>query len=273
MARASNTIRTMSDQAAHPLEVARRLRERWLKGETTFGGWIYFRDSFSVEVVARANLDWMCIDTQHGMARGSDVAPLMQAVALAGQAGVVRVPWNEPGVIMNALDAGASGVIVPLVSSPVEAERAVFSCRYPPRGIRSWGPTRAALGAADYSAGWANERVLCIVMIETEEGAENVESILAVPGIDGVFIGPSDLALSYNVQRADPANHRRIAAIKEACDACGVPTGVAVTSVDEARRYAASGFAFIALPSDAVLLGRVYATFLAAIRDPAAAEW
>lgn len=257
----------MTDPATHPLERARLLRERWLGTETTFGGWIYFRDSFSVEIVARTDLDWVCVDTQHGMARGLDVAPLMQAVALAGRVGIVRVPWNEPGVIMNALDAGASGVIVPMVSSPAEAERAVSSCRYPPRGIRSWGPARAALGAAEYTPAWANERVLCIVMIETEGGVENVEAILAVPGIDAVFIGPSDLALSFDVQRADPGNDDRIAALKEACDARGVPAGVAVISVDEARRRAASRFAFIALPSDAVLLGRVYATFLADLHE------
>jgi 4-hydroxy-2-oxoheptanedioate aldolase len=271
MTRGSNTIRTMpghtaENTAVHPLEAAGRLRARWLARDATFGGWIYFSDSFSVEVVARAGPDWVCIDTQHGMARGGDIARLMQAVALAGRVGIVRVPWNEPGAIMNALDAGASGVIVPLVSNAAEAERAVASCRYPPRGIRSWGPTRAALGASEYSAAWANERVLCIVMIETEEGMENVEKILAVPGIDAVFIGPSDLALSFDLQRDDPANGQRIARVKEASDARGVPTGVAVISVNEARRYAASGFALIALPSDAVLLRQACVAFLEDMR-------
>jgi 4-hydroxy-2-oxoheptanedioate aldolase len=259
---------TAEAAAVHPLEAARRLRTRWLKGETTFGGWIYFSDSFGAEIVARTDLDWVCVDTQHGMSRAGDIARLMQAIALAGRVPLVRMPWNEPGTIMNALDAGACGVFVPLVSSPAEAERAVAACRYPPRGIRSWGPARAALGAPDYSAEWANDRVLCIVMIETEEGLGQLEGILDVPGIDGVFVGPSDLALSFGVWRDDPANHQRIARIKEACDGRGVPVGVAVTSVEEGRSRVAGGFSFIALPSDAVLLGGACAALLESIRAP-----
>jgi 4-hydroxy-2-oxoheptanedioate aldolase len=255
------------DETTHPLEAARRLRARWLAGESTFGGWIYLRDPVAVELVARADVDWVCVDTHHGMARAVDVAQLMQAVALGAAPGLVRVPWNEPGVIMNALDAGAAGVIVPMVGNAAEAERAVAACRYPPHGIRSWGPTRAALGASAYSAAWANERVLCIIMIETEEGLANVEGILAVDGVDAVFIGPTDLALSFGVARDDPANDARVMALKKGCDAAGVPAGVAATSVEEGRRRAASGFAFIALPSDAVLLRHAYGAFLESIRS------
>lgn len=255
--------------ALHPLEAARRLRERWLGGETTFGGWIYLRDSLSVEVVARTGVDWVCVDTQHGLARAGDVAPLMQAVSPTGKAGLVRVPWNEPGVIMNALDAGAAGVIVPMVGDAAAAERAVESCRYPPSGTRSWGPTRPALGEPAYSTEWANERVLCIVMVETREGVENIEGISSVPGVDAVFIGPSDLALSFGLQRGDAENHARVAELRKACEARAMPVGAAAISIDEARGYAASGFALVAMPSDAVLLGRAYADFLEVSRSPA----
>lgn len=265
MARGWNTIRAVSEQreeALHPLEAARRLRERWRAGETTFGGWIYFRDPFSVEVVARAGVDWVCVDTQHGMARGGDVANLMQAVAPTGKTSLVRVPWNEPGVIMNALDAGAAGVIVPMVGSAADAGRAVESCRYPPAGRRSWGPARPALGEPAYSSAWANERVLCIVMVETAEGVESIDAISSVPGVDAVFIGPSDLALAFGLERGDAANHARVAELKQACDASGMPAGAAAHSIDEARGYVASGFALVALPSDAVLLGHAYSDFL-----------
>jgi len=261
----------MSDQrdgALHPLEAARRLRARWLGGETTFGGWTYFRDSFSIEVVARADVDWVCVDAQHGLARAGDVVSLMQAVELTGKTSMVRVPWNEPGVIMNALDAGASGVIVPMVGNAADARRAVDSCRYPPAGIRSWGPTRPALGEPAYAPGWANERVLCIVMVETGEGVDNIEAILGVPGVDAVFIGPSDLALSFGLERADAANHARVAELQKACEARRMPVGTAAPSIDDARRYASSGFALVALPSDAVLLGRAYADFLQGSRSP-----
>jgi 4-hydroxy-2-oxoheptanedioate aldolase len=257
------------DAALHPLEAACRLRERWRRGETTIGGRIYFRDSFGVEVVARSEVDWVCVDTQHGLARAGDVASLMQAVGVAGKTSLVRVPWNEPGVIMNALDAGAAGVLVPMVGSAADAGRAVRACRYPPAGIRSWGPTRPALGEPAHTTEWANERVLCIVMVETREGVENLDAILGVDGVDAVFIGPSDLALSFELQRADPENHARVSRLKEACAARGMPVGAAAISIEEARGYASSGLSFVALPSDAVLLGRAYADFLQGSRSPA----
>jgi 4-hydroxy-2-oxoheptanedioate aldolase len=259
-------VSARQDGALHPLEAGRRLRDRWLGGEPTFGGWLYLRDAFGAEVVARSGVDWVCVDTQHGTARSADVAPLLQAVALAGKPALVRVPWNEPGVIMNALDAGASGVIVPMVGDAEEAERAAGACRYPPSGMRSWGPTRPALGEPAYSAEWANERVLCVVMVETGAGVENIDAILAVPGVDAVFVGPSDLALAFGVPRDDPANRARVAELGRACRARGIPVGAAATSTDEARGYAASGFAFVAVPSDAVLLGLAFADFLAGLR-------
>jgi len=262
----------MSDQghaALHPLEAARRLRGQWQDGETTFGGWIYLRDAFAVEVVARSDVDWVCVDTQHGLARAGDVPALLQAVAITGKPGFVRVPWNEPGVIMNALDGGAAGIFVPMVAGAGDAERAVRACRYPPSGIRSWGPTRPALGEPAHTIEWANERVLCIVMVETREGVENLDTIIGVEGIDAVFIGPSDLALSYELQRADPKNHARVSELQRVCAARGMPVGAAAVTVEEAQSYAASEFSFVALPSDAVLLGRAYADFLQGSRSPA----
>jgi len=149
-----------------------------------------------------------------------------------------------------------------MVGNAADARRAVDSCRYPPSGIRSWGPTRPALGEPAYTTAWANERVLCIVMVETAEAVDNIEAILGVPGLDAVFVGPSDLALSFGLERADDANHARVAELGKACAARGMPVGVAAHSVEEARRYASSGFALVALPSEAVLLGRAYADFL-----------
>ena len=256
----------MMETSLHALEAGSRLRARWRAGESTFGGWIYLRDSLSAELVARAGFDWVCIDTQHGTARAGDILRLLQAIAVTGRTAVVRVPWNEPGVIMNALDVGASGVIVPMVNTAAEAAQAVASCRYPPQGNRSWGPTRAALGASNYSAAWANERVLCIVMVETPDGVDALDGILQVPGVDAVFIGPSDLALSFGVERTEPTNFDRVATIKSACDARAVPTGIAAISVEEARRCAHQGFAMIALPSEAVLLTQSLATLLAGVR-------
>ena len=256
----------MNQVSLHPLDAAYRLRARWRSAEPTYGAWVYMRDSFSAEIIAHAGFDWACIDTQHGMVRSGDLVPLLQALGVAGKAVLVRVPWNEPGVIMNALDAGASGVIVPMVNSPAEAEQAVAACRYPPLGSRSWGPARASLGAPNYSSTWANERVLSIVMVETPQGVDHVDGILAVPGVDAVFIGPADLALSFGVDRKHPTNTGRVSAIKTACDKGGVPSGIATRSVDEARQATVDGFAMIALPSDALLLTEACAAFLANVR-------
>jgi 4-hydroxy-2-oxoheptanedioate aldolase len=250
----------------HPLDAASHLRARWKASEPTFGAWVYIPDSFSSEIIARADFDWACIDTQHGMARPAHLVPLLQALAFSGRPAVVRVPANDPGVVMNALDAGAAGIIVPMVNSAAEAAQAVASCRYPPLGRRSWGPARAAFGTQDYSAVWANERVLCVVMVETPEGVDNVDAILDVPGVDAVFVGPADLALSFGVERDDPRNADRIETVKKACNRRGTPVGIATASVDEAKHAARAGFAMIAVPSDAVLLAQACNAFLGAVR-------
>jgi 4-hydroxy-2-oxoheptanedioate aldolase len=155
---------------------------------------------------------------------------------------------------MRALDGGATGVIVPHVESAEEAARAVSACRYPPNGIRSWGPGRAAFGVQDYNAARADHAVLCVVMVETVEGVERVDQIVSTRGVDGVFIGPADLSLSGGGQAsmgADTPDHvSRIRKVRDACRRRGVVAGIYSGDAASTGRWAAEGFRFLALLND-----------------------
>src|SRR5206468_7835530 len=135
---------------------------------------------------------------QHGLIDEAAMRGMVQAAAIRDTPVLVRVPWNEPGAIMRALDAGAEGVIVPMVNTVAEARAAAGASRYPPLGYRSWGPLRSGMAQRDFNPALGNEQVLCLVMIETHEAVENVDAILEVPGVDGVFVGPNDLAISHS---------------------------------------------------------------------------
>ena len=206
-----------------------RLKAIWGSGQSAIGGWLTVPSSLSAETMAHAGFDWLCIDMQHGTIDYQVGVTMMQAISTTETVPIVRVPWNEPGIIMKSLDAGAYGVIIPMVNSRAEAEAAVGACRYAPWGYRSYGPGRAVLYAGRDYAAHANETVLCICMIETGEAVANLEEILSVPGIDAVYVGPSDLSVSLGlppqydnpaprVHRGDrrdprrlrpPRNHRR----------------------------------------------------------------
>src|SRR5215213_5660503 len=145
------------------------LKEIWSEGRAALGLWMTVPGSIGAELLAGAGVDYVCVDQQHGVIDYASMVPMFQAIGAAGAAPITRVVQNDPGLIMQSLDAGALGVIVPLVNDATEAARAVAACRYPPRGIRSYGPVRAAgvIGSRDPEV--LAERVLCIVMVETRE--------------------------------------------------------------------------------------------------------
>jgi len=232
------------------------LREILTSGKPSVGGWCVNPGSFTAEVMARAGFDWVCIDLQHGLIGYDQMLPMLQAVALADVPSMVRVPWNEPVSIMKALDAGAGGVIVPMVNSVAEAVAAVGACRYPPDGVRSWGPTRASLGVPDFSPELANRSVVCAVMVETVPALERLGEIIAVPGVDAVYIGPSDFAISMGfAPRSDEAEHRRrLEAVPGVCREHGVVAGIACGSLELLERWRQSGYTMLAAPSDMALL-------------------
>jgi 4-hydroxy-2-oxoheptanedioate aldolase len=244
------------------------LRDALTGTKPALGGWCVIPGSFTAEIVASAGFDWVCVDVQHGLIGYQEMLVMLQAVAVVGVPSIVRVPWNDPGWIMKALDAGAAGVIVPMVNSPAEAAAAVGACRYPPDGYRSWGPTRASLGVPDYSPELANRSVICAVMVETVAALEQLAEIVSVPGVDAVFIGPSDFALSMGFgPRTDEPEHRRLLeGVPAVCRDHGVVAGIACGSAELLARWRQAGYTMLATPSDLVTLRRATAEMLDSVR-------
>jgi 4-hydroxy-2-oxoheptanedioate aldolase len=247
------------------------LKEAWADKRTAFGLWATMPGSFGAELIAGAGVDYVCVDQQHGVIDYDSIVPMFQAIGAAGAAPITRVVQNDPGEIMKSLDAGALGVIVPLVNDATEAARAVAACRYPPRGIRSYGPVRAAgvIGSRD-PEDLAGE-VLCIVMVETREALERVDEIAATPGLDGIYIGPSDLALSLGLPPTldvtEEAHVEAVRRIREACHRHGVAAGIQSASGGAAREHAAAGFDMVTVATDAALLRAAARREVAAARD------
>jgi 4-hydroxy-2-oxoheptanedioate aldolase len=260
--------------------VASALHDRWRDGGTALGAWISLRDPLLAEVAATSGYDYVCIDMQHGMSDYTHVTTHLHAMARTPTVPIVRVPWNEQGIIGRVLDAGALGVIIPMVNSPEEARRAVDACRYAPHGTRSFGPLGASTRYGGGYAGTANDVVACIPMIETRQAVESVDEILAVPGIDAVYVGPADLSLTYGLRPAvdhdgDPFNGA-LATIVDACQRHGVVPGIHANAELAAKRHAA-GFRMItvgldASPATAALRADVTAARAAIDDGPASAH-
>lgn len=250
-------------------------RQSWSQGSPMTGAWATMPDPVAAEVLGRAGFDYVCVDQQHGLVDDSTMVPMLQAVDASGAASLVRVRWNEPPAIMSALDAGAAGVVVPMIQTPADAEAAVAACRFPPRGQRSYGPVRAreVMGSSDPDV---VEQVVCIVMIETAPALASLDEILATPGLDGVYIGPSDLALCLGEKPGSTSELFRstVATVLEACRRHEVAAGIHTASGEEARSYLEQGFDFVTAVSDAGLLGRAARAELAAARgsEPGAAS-
>lgn len=250
------------------------LRELLDSERVIVGGWCVIPSAFSAELMGRCGFDWVCIDAQHGVVGYDQMALMLQALAISGTPAFVRVPWNQPAEIMKALDAGAQGVIVPMVNSAEEARRAVDAARYPPEGYRSWGPVRAALGVDGYSPPTANRRTVVAIMIETAGGIRAVDEILAVPGVDAVYVGPNDLALSHGLTPSAtverPEHAQLIEVILAACQRRGVTAGIHCGSVETARRWREAGFRMLNVNSDAVLMRQGAAAVIEGLRGDSA---
>src|SRR5262245_62486436 len=194
--------------------------QMWRDGKYITLGWLSVSHGFTAEVMARQGFDALCVDMQHGLTDMNDVWPMLQAISRTGTVPVVRVPWNDPAIIMKALDFGAYAIIVPLVNNAEDAAKAVAACRYPPVGMRSSGPVRAVhYGGADYLAK-ANDEIVVMAMIETKEGLANLDKICATPGLDAVYIGPSDLSFALGLApRGDNPDPTHIATCDKSRDA------------------------------------------------------
>jgi 4-hydroxy-2-oxoheptanedioate aldolase len=232
-----------------------RLRTIWGNGDAALTGWLSIPSAFSAELLAHAGFDCLTIDVQHGLIDYAAAVSMLQAIATTAVTPLARVPWNEPGIIMKLLDAGVYGIICPMISTPAEAAAFAAACRYPPDGIRSYGPRRAMLYAgSDYQEA-ANRTILAIAMIETAEGLANVDAIAATPGIDALFIGPADLSLALGrtqrMDQTDPIMVEALDAILAAARRHGKVAGLHTGSPGYARQMIDKGFQLVAVQSDA----------------------
>jgi 4-hydroxy-2-oxoheptanedioate aldolase len=247
-----------------------RLRNIWSGGGTVVNGWLHVPSSFSAEVMAHAGWDSLTIDMQHGPVDYGSLVTMLQAVSTTDTVPAVRVPWNDPGLIMRVLDAGCYAVICPMINTREEAEVFVGACRYPPTGYRSYGPYRATLyGGKDY-AGRADETVVTMAMIETREALENLEEILGVRGLDAVFVGPSDLGQSLGhgpgVDREEPEVVEAIDGVLAAARERGLAAGIFTGSTEYASRMVEKGFQFVNVSTDVGLMAGAAAGAVAELK-------
>jgi len=228
-------------------------------GGRAIGGWCTIPSSFSAEIVASIGFDYVCVDLQHGLADFGDLVPMLQAIAIHGPTPLVRVPFGDAGVAQRALDAGAEGLIFPLINGAADARAAVAACRYPPAGQRSYGPVRARMHLGP-DPDHANSEVLCIAMVETAEAMENLDAIVGCPGIDAIYVGPNDLALGLGLApgTADPRFEAAVDLILKTCAAKGLPAGVHANSGLAAAEALHRGFAMATVANDAVVLTGAY---------------
>ena len=247
-----------------------RLRTLWQADQAVVNGWLAIGNSFSAETMAHQGWDSLTIDMQHGVIDYAAMVTMLQAVSTTATVPIVRVPWLEPGIIMKSLDAGAYGIICPMVNTREDAQRLVSYTHYAPQGARSFGPVRALLyGGADYAAK-ANETVVSFAMIETAQALDNLDAILSVEGLDAIYIGPSDLSLALGCKPVfddvDPPVAQAIDHIVARARHHGVVAGVHNGRADVARARVAKGFRFVTLGSDARLLASGSQQLLVAMR-------
>ncbi len=257
------------------ISAGQRLRAKWEAEEAAFGLWAGIPTSLTAEIAAAAGYDYVCVDLQHGLSDEATMITMFQATQAAGAVPMARLAWNEPWLIMRALDLGAVGVILPLIDNAAEARRAVESCRYPPLGKRSFGPVRAEMVMGTTAPADLGGDVLCFAMIETRDGIDNLEEIAATPGLDGLYIGPSDLSIALGLPPggvvADPSQDRpalaeAIERVRQVCEANGLIAGMHCGGGAIAEHYAKQGFRLITVAVDTNLYKATISRELSAAR-------
>ena len=215
----------------------------------SIGLWAVVPSAFVAGVVAEAGPDYVVVDEQHGAVGPAELLAMLDAIRAAGRPSLVRVGRNDPWAIGRALDLGAHGVIVPLVESAPDAAAAVAACRYAPEGIRSFGALR----------GGPDPAPVCLVMIETARGLEALDEVVRTPGLDGVYVGPSDLALTLGRQPTPAIEHPpvldAIAAVRDACRREDRLVGVHCLTAPDARRWAGEDLDLVTAGADLPHLG------------------
>src|SRR5436309_2249151 len=252
------------------------LKKRLQAGKACVNAWLAIPSGFSAEVMAQCGFDSVTVDMQHGVQDYQSMVQCFQAMDKYPITPMVRIPWNEPGIIGKVLDGGAWGVICPMVNTPAEAKALPGACLYPPQGKRSNGPIRAAAyGEASPYQSIANDEVLVIPMIETQEAIDNLDAILDVPGISGIYVGPSDLGFSLGMKPMLDREEPQILSIYEKLVAAtrkrGLFAGVHNATGAYAARMIGMGFHLVTLFNDSGLMARAARGEIAVTRKNAGA--
>ena len=235
------------------------MKQKLKNGDLCLGTWLTIGNPDIVDILKNLEFDWFVFDTEHSYFSFETAKVMMQALGEEGRATpIVRVGINDQLLIKKALDIGGQGVLVPLVNSGIDAEKAVRYAMYPPRGIRGAGAARAqaySLKMGEYLR-TANDEVLVAVQIETTEALSNVDEIVSTNGVDMAFVGPTDLTMSMGFidDRWNPKVVEAMTNVVKTCQRHGKSPGIMAVSIEEARKWIGLGFKFVSLASDAKLL-------------------
>jgi 4-hydroxy-2-oxoheptanedioate aldolase len=249
------------------------LRQRLAKAEPLFFGWTSLPGVHHAIAMAGLPFEAVLLDQQHGLIGHSDSAAMVPAINGAGKHSIVRALWNDAGLIGQALDVGASAVIVPMVNSVADAQRIVQAAKYPPRGGRSWGSYAVSqyegLSKEQYLA-QANDLTMIVAMIETQEALDCVDAICAVEGLDGIFVGPNDMSISISkgarLDAMHEVNQKAYAKIAKSAKAAGIPAGIFGGAPAFVKNALAMGYDFISSGADVGMMDAGARAFLAAVK-------
>lgn len=251
-----------------------RIRDTWTAGKPVLNAWLNLGTGFSAEIMGSADFDSLTVDVQHGPQDYSNLLPMFQALKASGKTLLARVPWRDPTWVMKFLDAGAMGIICPMVNNRAQAEEFVSYLRYPPLGQRSWGPTRAMFAYPGYNKDDANESILAFAMIETAEAMSNLDEIAATPHLDALYVGPADLSIGISEGRLPPGMDREepevVDAIKRILQAAhdnGKRAALHTANPDYAVKAIGWGYDMVTIATDSAILAQGSKALVARVRE------
>lgn len=254
--------------------ISNKVKDLWRDGKPVLHGWLSIGNPFTAEIMAAQGYDAISVDWQHGALDYASLLPMFQAMRASGVVVGARVPWLDPGPIMKALDAGAMQIICPMINTAEDAARFVSYLRYPPLGQRSFGPTRAAYAQGAGIAEEANDRIIGWAMVETQAAMDNLDSIAATPGLDGIYVGPADLTFSLHggkyppgFDREEPEMIEALQAIVAACRRNGIRAALHCGTAEYAARAIGWGFDMTTVSGDTRLLAGAASASVKAFRE------